>query len=117
MLGYSWTKRFANGAGIEKDLGGFTFKGEGWYYTDKDAMLVAKDESKMLQLWVWNAPEGDPRDVLQGVISLPNLSDANVCERESCKGQPIHVDPCPRECPTCLGPKDEDGFVCDSCRN
>lgn len=71
MIGFDWKQLYGSVKAAEKDLTGFTFKGEGWYETANDTLLVRtfktagtkfargrKPSGPGLDITVWNRPDG-----------------------------------------------------------
>lgn len=57
MLGYDWKQIYESPRAIEKDLGGFKFKGVGWYETKTDTLLVRALGQRLI-VTCWNQPDG-----------------------------------------------------------
>jgi glutamine cyclotransferase len=58
FLSPDWYETFPSVNSIEKYLDGFKFKGEGWYITKTDTVLVEKiSTTNHFRAYVWNNPK------------------------------------------------------------
>lgn len=76
MLSYDWDDTMSEErlrADLVNDKGEpFDFRGPGWYM-EKDVCLILENPfaGGFFDIYVWNAPDFDPRDRMQDILNLP----------------------------------------------
>ena len=59
---------------MNDELSGFEFKGEGWYQTDTDVILVIKRPDELLEAWCWSGRDSKD-EVLKTFFRVASLPD------------------------------------------